>query len=66
MNDVRGALALLEANATDYPSEASALFGLGRAYKTAGDVDKARIALQGALKLDPNHQRAKQMLETLH
>lgn len=66
MNDVRGALALLEANAADYPSEASALFSLGRAYKTAGKVDKARIALQGALKLEPNHQRAKQMLETLH
>lgn len=65
MKAIPGAVALLELNAADYPAEASALFGLGRAYKEAGDLDKARAALKKAVGLDPSHKRAAEMLKGL-
>jgi tetratricopeptide (TPR) repeat protein len=65
MGDVTVAVELLKANAADYPRAAGAAFGLGRAYKTAGDIPRAREELQRALKLDPNHKRAADALKSL-
>ncbi len=65
MGDVAGAIALLEANARDYPAEASALFGLGRAYHTGGELEKARSSLRRAVHLDPNHKRAAELLKRI-
>ena len=65
MNALRAAVAVLEANAVDYPDVASAHFGLGRAYKTVGETSKAKAELQRALTLDPRHKRAAEMLESL-
>src|SRR5260370_35981676 len=58
MGDVAAAVELLGANAKDYPLAAGAAFGLGRAFKTAGDRPRAREEFQRAMKLDPNHKRA--------
>jgi hypothetical protein len=65
MNDIAGAVALLEANAADYPQVAAAHFGLGRAYKTAGDSAKARAEFQQALAIDPKFTRAADALKSL-
>jgi hypothetical protein len=59
------AVALLEANANDYPDKPNAAFGLGRAYATAGRKDEARAEFERALKLDPKHERAKAALKEL-
>jgi hypothetical protein len=58
MGDVKSAIELLQANAVDYPESASAQFGLGRAYKTAGDAESARKAFSRALAIDPNFKKA--------
>lgn len=63
MGEHASAIALLEANAADYPSSANAAFALGRAYRTAGNVKKAREEFERALKLDPNHKRAKEAMK---
>lgn len=65
MNGVPAAVALLEANARQYPKSSGAAFGLGRAYRTAGEPAKARAEFERALKLDPNNKRAKAALEAL-
>lgn len=65
MKQIRAAVALLETNAGDYANVASAHFGLGRAYKTAGETSKARAELQRALALDPKYTRAAEMLKSL-
>lgn len=65
MGDHGTAIALLEANVADYPRSASAAFALGRAYRIAGNVEKARKELERALKLDPNHERAAEALKLL-
>lgn len=65
MGDHATAIALLDANAADYPTSASSAFALGRAHRTAGDVEKARQELERALKLDPNHKRAAEALKSL-
>jgi tetratricopeptide (TPR) repeat protein len=65
MGDVAAAVELLKANAADYPRAASAAFGLGRAYKTAGNIARAREEFKRALKLDPNHKRAAEGLKSL-
>lgn len=59
------AIALLETNAAAYPGSATSAFGLGRAYRAAGQNEKARADLRRALRLDPNHKRAAAMLEEL-
>jgi hypothetical protein len=58
MSDFNGAVELLKANAADYPQSASAQYGLGRAYKAAGDLEKARTAFLRALQIDPNFKKA--------
>jgi len=40
-------------------------FGLGRAYRSAGDDAKARAEFDRALQLDPNNKRAQDALKSL-
>jgi tetratricopeptide (TPR) repeat protein len=65
MKEIPAAIALLEANARDYPGIAAAHFGLGRAYKTASETTKGKAELHRALALDPTYKRAAEMLKTL-
>ncbi len=65
MSDAEAAVALLEANARDYPDSSSSAFGLGRAYATAGQPETARTQFERALGLDANNRRAKQALAAL-
>ena len=65
MSDFKGAISLLKANATDYPKAASAQYGLGRAYKAAGDLKRARIAFTTALQIDPGYKKARDGLQSL-
>jgi len=65
MGDFKGAIDLLTANAADYPKSASAQFGLGRAYKAAGDFENARTHFQKALEIDPNFKKASDGLNAL-
>jgi hypothetical protein len=65
MGDFNGAVALLSANAEHYPKSASAEFGLGRAYKAAGDAQNARIHFQKALTIDPGFKKASDGLNAL-
>jgi hypothetical protein len=65
MADFDGAIKLLTANAADYPKSASAQFGLGRAYKAAGDFENARTYFQKALEIDPNFEKASDGLKAL-
>lgn len=58
MSDFNGAVELLKANAIDYPQSASAQYGLGRAYKAAGDLENARSAFLRALQIDPTFKKA--------
>ncbi len=65
MADLHGAVELLKANVADYPKSASAQFGLGRAYKAAGDLENARSAFSRALQIDPKFKRASDGLNAL-
>jgi len=65
MNDFNGAVELLTANASDYPNSASAEYGLGRAYKAAGDLQNARLHFQRALQIDPTFKKASEGLNAL-
>jgi len=65
MGDLNGAIELLKANAADYPKSASAQYGLGRAYKVAGDVQNARASFQKALEIDPSFKKAKDGLNAV-
>lgn len=66
MGDVVSSIAILEANAADFPKSSSAFFGLGRAYATAGKKAEARTAFEKALALDPRNKRASQSLDDLN
>jgi tetratricopeptide (TPR) repeat protein len=65
MGESATAIELLKANARDYPNSSTSAFGLGRAYKTAGDIGNARKELRRALTLDPNYKRASDLLQSL-
>lgn len=65
MGDVKNAIKLLERNLDDYPASADTLFGLGRAWQTAGDLEKAKAYYQQALDINPDYGRAKQALDKL-
>ena len=65
MKDFNAAIELLAANAADYPSSASAQFGLGRAYRAAGDAEQAKQHFGRALRIDPNFKKASQGLDAL-
>ncbi|MEO8575171.1 MAG: hypothetical protein ABI556_00660 [Gemmatimonadales bacterium] len=65
MNDHAGAIAILSLNARDYPSSSTSAFGLGRAYRTAGDIDKAKSEFSRALSLDPSNKRATDALAAI-
>ncbi|HEX3069552.1 MAG TPA: tetratricopeptide repeat protein [Thermoanaerobaculia bacterium] len=65
MNALSASTALLEANVADNPSIASAHFGVGRAYKAAGDYVKAKAEFERALAIDPQFTRAADALKSL-
>jgi hypothetical protein len=65
MHDFNGAVQLLAGNARDYPSSASAEFGLGRAYQAAGDMANAKVAFESALRIDPHFKKASEGLNAL-
>ena len=65
MGEADQAVALLRANAADYPTSASSAFGLGRALAGVGDVTAAKAEYQRALELDPEYQRAREALDSL-
>jgi len=65
MGDRVSAVAVLEANARDYPRSAIAAYGLGRAYEDGGDRNRARAQYQRAVALDPKYERAARALEKL-
>jgi Tetratricopeptide repeat len=66
MGDVSTAIELLEQHAADHPNRADAAFGLGRAYDTAGETAQARAEYERALRLAPEHERAKRALARLN
>jgi hypothetical protein len=57
------AVALLAANARDYPRSADAQFGLGRAYRAAGREQLAIAAFRRALQIRPTDARARAALQ---
>lgn len=65
MGEIKNAIALLERNTMDHPGSANAKFGLGRAYQRAKMLEEAQTEFLAALKIQPNHQRAKSALEQL-
>ncbi len=65
MGDFDAAIALLEANARDYPDSSTSAFGLGRAYETADQRARARRQYERALELDPGNGRAERALASL-
>ena len=61
---IKTAIALLERNAADHPASSSSAFGVGRAYRTAGDTTKAREWFERAAKMDPPDKRAIEALRS--
>jgi hypothetical protein len=61
----KDAAALLELNVEFNPNDWRGIFLLGEAYRSAGDLEKARANYQKALDLNPNNARAKARLEEL-
>jgi hypothetical protein len=59
---VASAVALLAANVRDYPRSADAQFGVGRAYRVAGQERFALAAFRRALQLRPGDVRARAAL----
>ncbi len=62
MDEVDSAIALLEANADDYPESADSAFELARAYDTAELPEDANEEYRRALEIDPEHEQAKKGL----
>jgi hypothetical protein len=58
MGDYASAIELLNANVTDNPQSPSAQFGLARAYKAAGNIERARAAFRKTLQIDPTFKKA--------
>ena len=65
MGQIQNAISLLEQNAIDNPESASTRFGLGRAYRSSGQLQKARLQFLEALRIDPEYRRAREALEGL-
>lgn len=65
MGDTASAVALLEANAADFPRSSGAAFALGRAYQSVGDAARARSEFRRALTLDPKNGRAERALAAM-
>lgn len=63
--DYDSSIALLKANAADYPMSASAEFGVGRALQAAGKSEEAAQAFREALRIDPKFQKATDGLNAL-
>ena len=65
MGNVESAIAVLERNAAEYPRSAGAAFGLGRAYRTAGDKAQAIAQFRRALAIDSRFKRAADALSAM-
>ena len=65
MEQPASAIALLEQNLKDYPNQADAAFGLGRAYATTGRKAEARTMFERTLTIDPKNKRAPDALKDL-
>ncbi len=65
MGDTKSAVILAQANATDYPNDAYARFGLGRAYAASGSKTLAAREFKAALRIDPKYERASKALAEL-
>ena len=65
MGQTQNAVSLLEQNVIDNPDSASSRFGLGRAYRSSGEPQKARLQFLEALRIDPEYDRALEALEGL-
>ncbi len=60
---IKEALALIQTGLKFYPRESRLYFEYGRLNRLAGDLDKAILALEKALSLDPNFEDARLELE---
>lgn len=65
MGQAQTAVSLLQRNVEAYPDSADSRFGLARALRGAKRDGEAREELARALKLDPDHQRARAELAEL-
>ena len=63
--DFSGAVALLAINAELFPQSDNAWTSLGAARIKAGQVDEAVSALERAITLDPDNERAAELLDSL-
>ena len=62
---VAAAIEVFEFGAESFPRSTLFLDGLGEAYTTAGDVEKAIVSYRKALKLDPKNGHVEAMLKKL-
>jgi TolA-binding protein len=65
MGDYAGSISLLALNARDYARSSSSAFALGRAYRSAGEIDRARLEFKRAIELDPSNKKASDALTKL-
>ena len=63
--NVAGAVAILTLNAEFHPEAAWTQYLLGDAYRTTGDVERAKASYKRSLELAPDNPRAKKRLEEL-
>ncbi|MGE5178738.1 MAG: c-type cytochrome [Bacteroidota bacterium] len=63
--DTRGAIAIHEENARQFPESARVQDGLAHAYEAGGDTKRAIESYQRALKADPRDERARDALDRL-
>jgi len=63
--DLDKAIELFQLNASNYPESFNAFDSLAEAYEKIGDPSKALENYKISLKLNPNNENAKRMIETL-
>jgi tetratricopeptide (TPR) repeat protein len=59
------AIAILEANAREFPSSSNVAYQLGRTYEIAGDRDRAIVQYRRLLVIEPTHAGAQRHLRAL-
>jgi hypothetical protein len=59
------AIAILEANARDFPNSSNVAYQLGRTYETAGDRERAIVQYRRVLLIEPTHAGAQRHLRVL-
>ena len=63
--DSRGAVALLEINAKQFPESGRVHEALGQAYLAAGDTVRAVASYETVVRLEPRNARAAELLKTI-